>query len=87
MRMTKMYNPKHLQDPFLLFERQTQLKRARLRVLLADYDNVKHYVSKAIIVDEIERLVDDIIEREFVLQKSRENQRSPADTKNRAGKT
>ena len=81
-----MYDMKHLQDPFYLFERQTQLKRARLRVLLADYDNVKCYISKAIIIDEIERLVDDLIEREFVLQRSREDKRSPADTKNRAGK-
>lgn len=86
MRKMKMYNIKHLQDPFYLFERQTQLKRARLRVLLADYNNVKHYISKAIIIDEIEQLVDDLIEREFVLQRNKENKRSSADTRNRTGK-
>ena len=79
----KMYDPKHLQDPLYLFERRTQLIRARLRVLLQDYANVQHYISKAIIIDEIEQLVDDLIEREFVLQRSKREQRSSTDTKDR----
>ena len=67
--MTKMYNQKHLQDPYLLFERRTQLIRSRIQMLLIDYINVKCYISRAIIIDEIERLVDDYIERQLVLQK------------------
>lgn len=74
MKMMKMlYEKKHFQDPYLLFERRTQLIRSRLQVLLNDYMHVQHYVSKAIIIDEIERLVDDLIERELVLSKQREN--------------
>ena len=65
-----MYEVKHFQDPYLLFERRTQLIRSRIQILLIDYINVQHYISKAIIIDEIERLVDDYCERQFVLQRS-----------------
>lgn len=76
MRTTKMYDRKHLQDPYLLFERRTQLIRSRIQTLLVDYINVKCYISRAIIIDELERLVDDYIERQLVLQKGQQGRNS-----------
>lgn len=83
MRTMKMYDKKHLQDPYLLFERRTQLIRSRIQTLLVDYINVKCYVSRAIIIDELERLVDDYIERQLVLQKGQQggNSGSTQDSK------
>lgn len=71
-----MYDRKHLQDPYLLFERRTQLIRSRIQTLLVDYINVKCYISRAIIIDELERLVDDYIERQLVLQKGQQGRNS-----------
>ena len=85
--MTKMYDQKHLQDPYLLFERRTQLIRSRIQILLIDYINVKCYISRAIIVDELERLVDDYIERQLVLQKGKYEGRSAGSTKDTEGTT
>lgn len=76
-----MYDKKHLQDPYLLFERRTQLLRSRIQILLVDYVNVQHYISKAIIIDELERLVDDYIERQFVLSKKGESREPQASDK------
>lgn len=76
MRTMKMYDRKHLQDPYLLFERRTQLIRSRIQTLLVDYINVKCYISRAIIIDELERLVDDYIERQLVLQKGQQGRNS-----------
>lgn len=76
MRTMKMYDRKHLQDPYLLFERRTQLIRSRIQTLLTDYINVKCYISRAIIIDELERLVDDYIERQLVLQKGQQGRNS-----------
>ena len=81
MRMMKMYDKKHLQDPYLLFERRTQLLRSRIQILLVDYVNVQHYISKAIIIDELERLVDDYIERQLVLSKKGESREPQASDK------
>ena len=67
-----MYEKKHLQDPYLLFERRTQLMRSRIQILIVDYINVKCYISRAIIIDELERLVDDYIERQLVLRSQKE---------------
>lgn len=67
-----MYEKKHLQDPYLLFERRTQLMRSRIQTLIVDYINVKCYISRAIIIDELERLVDDYIERQLVLRSQKE---------------
>lgn len=76
MRTMKMYDRKHLQDPYLLFARRTQLIRSRIQTLLVDYINVKCYISRAIIIDELERLVDDYIERQLVLQKGQQGRNS-----------
>lgn len=76
-----MYDKKHLQDPYLLFERRTQLLRSRIQILLVDYVNVQHYISKAIIIDELERLVDDYIERQLVLSKKGESREPQASDK------
>lgn len=78
-----MYEKKHLQDPYLLFERRTQLMRSRIQTLIVDYINVKCYISRAIIIDELERLVDDYIERQLVLrsQKERRNTGPTEDSK------
>lgn len=67
-----MYEKKHLQDPYLLFERRTQLMRSRIQTLIVDYINVKCYISRAIIIDELERLVDDYIERQLILRRQKE---------------
>lgn len=67
-----MYNIKDLQDPNLLFEKRTIYMRNRIQVLVNDYQNVNHFFSKAIIETELEKLVDDFIERSFVLQRTNE---------------
>ena len=65
-----MYKNKDLQDPNLLFERRMVLMRNRIQILCNDYQNVNHFFSKAIIETELERLVDDYLERQFVLQRT-----------------
>lgn len=65
-----MYNIKDLQDPNLLFEKRTIYMRNRIQVLVNDYQNVNHFFSKAIIETELEKLVDDFVERSFVLQRT-----------------
>lgn len=82
-----MYEKKHLQDPYLFFERRTQLIRVRIQTLLVDYINVQCYISRAIIIDEIERLVDDYIERKLVLQRQQQERRNPETAKNPKGTT
>lgn len=67
-----MYNEDQLNDPFLLFEARTKKIKERLRVLIADFDRVQHYMSKAIIMNEIEELIDDYVERSIVLSKQKE---------------
>lgn len=64
-----MYTNKDLLDPNLLFERRMVLMRNRIQVLCNDYNNVNHHFSKAIIETELERLVDDYLERSFILQR------------------
>ena len=64
-----MYSKKDLLDPNLLFNRRLVLMRNRIQVLCNDYNNVHHYFAKAIIETELERLVDDYLERSFVLQR------------------
>lgn len=77
-----MYQNKDLQDPNLLFKRRMVYMRNRIQVLCNDYRNVNHYFSKAIIETELEKLVDDYLERSFVLQRSR-GQEFSEKTKNR----
>lgn len=81
----KMYDAKHLQDPYLMFERRTQLLRSRIQILMVDYVNVKCYISRAIIIDELERLVDDYIERKLVLQRGQQERKSTGPTENSKG--
>lgn len=76
-----MYKNKDLQDPNLLFEKRMVYMRNRIMTLCNDYFNVNHYFSKAIIETELEKLVDDYLEREFILQ-TRENQRTEEETTN-----
>lgn len=57
-----------LSDPYALFEHRTKKIQKRLLVLKGDLDRVNHYISKAIILAEIENLEDDLIERSLVLQ-------------------
>ena len=85
MRTMKMYDAKHLQDPYLMFERRTQLLRSRIQTLIVDYINVKCYISRAIIIDELERLVDDYIERKLVLQRGQQERESTGLTQNSKG--
>ena len=69
-----MYKGKDLQDPNLLFNRRMVLMRNRIQILCNDYRNANHFFTKAIIETELERLVDDYLERAFVLQGSQEGQ-------------
>lgn len=64
-----MYQNKDLLDPNLLFERRMVLMRNRIQTLVNDYNNVNHFFSKAIIETELEKLVDDYLERSFILQR------------------
>lgn len=57
-----------LSDPYSLFEYRTKNIQRRLLILRKDLDRVDHYISKAIILTEIESLEDDLIERTLVLQ-------------------
>lgn len=75
-----MYQNKDLQDPNLLFKRRMIYMRNRIQVLCNDYRNVNHYFSKAIIETELEQLVDDYLERSFILQ-SKEQQNFTEETK------
>ena len=76
-----MYKDKDLQDPNLLFKRRMIYMRNRIQTLCIDYNNVDHYFSKAIIETELEKLVDDYLERKFILQR-RTEQGSSEETKN-----
>ena len=69
-----MYKIKDLQDPNLLFDRRLKLMRDRIQVLLNDYQSVNHYFSKAIIEVELEKLVDEYLERSFILQRQQSGQ-------------
>ena len=66
-----MYQNEDLKDPNFLFERRMVLMRNRIQTLCNDYRNVNHFFSKAIIETELEKLVDDYIERSFILQRSK----------------
>ena len=83
----KMYDIKHLQDPYLMFERRTQLLRSRIQILMTDLINVQSDISKAIIIDEIERLVDDYIERKLILQRQSTERKNSTNTEDRERKT
>ena len=76
-----MYKMRDLQNPNLLFERRMVLMRNRIQVLVNDYQNVNHFFSKAIIITELEKLVDDYCERSFALQRI-EDRESNEKTKN-----
>lgn len=71
-----MYQMNDLLDPNLLFERRTILIRSRIQVLINDYNSVNHFFSKAIIITELEKLVDDYCERQYILQRSKESGKS-----------
>ncbi|MBR3208761.1 MAG: hypothetical protein IKF82_00685 [Bacilli bacterium] len=75
-----MRDDKDLYDSNLLFNNRLRRIRYRIQTLRNDYQNVNHYFSKAIIETELERLEDDLFERSFVLQKSKENKESEKTT-------
>ena len=62
------YSKDLLTDPYSLFEERTKQIKIRILNLQEDYDRVDHFISKAIIQEEIENLVDDLVERSFVLR-------------------
>lgn len=76
-----MYNKKDLLNPNDLFEARIKKMWQRIQKLNNDYNNVNHYFSKAIIETELEKLVDDYLERSFVLQRSRGQEFSEKTTK------
>ena len=65
--MTK-YGRDLLNDPYSLFEKRTESIKLRILNLQEDHGRVEHFISKAVIEEEIENLVDDLIERTLVLQ-------------------
>ena len=71
-----MYDEKDLLDPFLLFEKRTRLIFQRIQVLNTDYTVMQHPVSKSIIINILEELVDDYVDRSLVLQRSKEEDES-----------
>lgn len=66
-----MYDEKDLLDPFLLFEKRTRLIFQRIQILNTDYSVMQHPVSKSIILNTLDELVDDYVDRSLVLQKSK----------------
>lgn len=76
-----MYDEKDLLDPFLLFEKRTRLIFQRIQILNTDYSVMQHPVSKSIILNTLDELVDDYVDRSLVLQRSKEE-----DQKNNATK-
>lgn len=69
-----MYDDKDLLDPFSLFEKRTKLIFHRIQVLNKDEGVVLHPVSKAIIRNTLDELVDDYVDRTLVLQRSKEGE-------------
>lgn len=67
-----MYDEKELLDPFLLFEKRTKLIFQRIQILNIDEAVMLHPVSKAIIRNTLDELVDDYVDRSLVLRRSRE---------------
>ena len=65
-----MYTIKDLQDPSSLFKKRMNYMENRILKLNSDYQNVNHYFSKAIIETELEQLVDEYLERSFILQRT-----------------
>lgn len=70
-----MYDGKDLLDPFSLFEKRTKLIFQRIQVLNQDEAVMLHPVSKAIIRNALDELVDDYVDRSLVLQRSKEEGR------------
>lgn len=68
-----MYTKDQILDPNLLFERRTVLMRSRILKLLNDYEIAYSYITKAIILEELNNLIDAYVERSLVLQKARNN--------------
>ena len=75
-----MYSSKDLKDLLSILQRDVQLKYQRIQTLSNDYQKVNHYFSKAIIETELENVVDDYLERSFILQ-SKEQQDFTEETK------
>ena len=68
-----MYDGKDLLDPFSLFEKRTRLIFQRIQTLNQDEAVMLHPVSKAIIRNALDELVDDYVDRSLVLQRSKED--------------
>lgn len=68
------YSDKLIHAPLKLFERRIELMGQRIQTLVRDYDVAKHYITQAIILEELDNLVDDYVERSFVLQRQKNEQ-------------
>lgn len=69
----KMYNNEVLDDPHYTFSIRTSNIKNRILILQQDLTRVQSYISCAIIEDEIERLVDDYIERMQIIKYNEED--------------
>ena len=69
-----MYTRGQILDPQLLFEQRTVLMRSRILKLLNDYEIAYSYITKAIILEELNNLIDAYVERSLVLQRQKEGE-------------
>lgn len=69
-----MYTKDQILDPQLLFERRTILMRSRILTLIQDYNIAYSYITKAIILEELNNLIDVYVERLLVLQRQQEGE-------------
>lgn len=69
-----MYTKDQILDPQLLFERRTILMRSRILTLISDYNIAYSYITKAIILEELNNLIDVYVERLLVLQRQQEGE-------------
>lgn len=62
------YSPDELSDHQLLFKTRTREVSSRIKTLEADLMMVKHPISKAIVLKELNKVVDDYVERRAVFE-------------------
>lgn len=67
------FSPQEYKNPMGMFEIRTRQVRVRIQNLERDLMNVQSPFSKAIIQKELDRLVDDYIERKSVLEREERN--------------
>jgi hypothetical protein len=57
------YTPEDLSNPYTLFEIRTREVRSRIQILENDLVVARHIITKGIIIDELNTITDDYVER------------------------